>query len=546
MNGYKAVVGLGLALCSFGLFLAGCGNRQSGSEPVKMTPRLSEAELKAGHKLIADNCSSCHTEGEGGGFSRISQERKTPEGWDMTIARMINFHGLEISADDRRGIVKYLANIQGLAPEETADFRYILERRPNFEEKGHDADLMKMCARCHTYSRVALQRRDKDEWVLLAHMHLGQWPSTEYQMYSRERDWWVDATHEVPEKLAKAYPFSTPEWQAWKDGGSPVMAGVWRVAGYVPGKGGYEGTAKILSPETGGMQVTYDLNYADGAKLSGVTNAMLYTGYEWRGQGQFDGKDVQEVYAVSRDGKEFTGRWFLEAADEEGGALHAARVDGPPKILAVSPEYIKAGGKVQVIISGVGLKGDVSLGAGVKVTPVSSDAQKIIVTAEAGADAVVGAHDVKVGDLKGPALVIYNKVDTVQVSPGYGVARAGGTGGVIPAVTAQYEALGYMNGPDGKPGTADDIRIGVMPAAWSTENRDEMATYMEDAKFAGQISATGRFTPGFAGPNPARKFSGGNAGDLLVVANVKDGAATVTGKGRLIVTVQRWNNPPIR
>jgi quinohemoprotein amine dehydrogenase len=59
------------------------------------------------------------------------------------------------------------------------------------------------------------------------------------------------------------------------------------------------------------------------------------------------------------------------------------------------------------------------------------------------------------------------------------------------------------------------------------------------------MEATGRFLPALAGQNPARN-NHSNAGDLAVLATVKDGTQTVTGKGRLVVTAQRWNTPPLR
>ena len=52
----------------------------------------------------------------------------------------------------------------------------------------------------------------------------------------------------------------------------------------------------------------------------------------------------------------------------------------------------------------------------------------------------------------------------------------------------------------------------------------------------------GIFTPAVAGPNPERRFSTNNAGDLTVTGT----ALGLTGEGHLIVTVQRWNDPPIR
>ena len=69
----------------------------------------------------------------------------------------------------------------------------------------------------------------------------------------------------------------------------------------------------------------------------------------------------------------------------------------------------------------------------------------------------------------------------------------------------------------------------------------------EDVKFAGVINPeTGVFTPGDAGPNPDRKYGTNNAGRLAVVAKLQDGKNILEGQGELIVTVQRWNNPPIK
>ena len=57
---------------------------------------------------------------------------------------------------------------------------------------------------------------------------------------------------------------------------------------------------------------------------------------------------------------------------------------------------------------------------------------------------------------------------------------------------------------------------------------------------------SGVFTPGAAGPNPERKYQTNNAGNLKVIATLEQGGQTLQGDGHLIVTVQRWNNPPIR
>jgi quinohemoprotein amine dehydrogenase len=166
----------------------------------------------------------------------------------------------------------------------------------------------------------------------------------------------------------------------------------------------------------------------------------------------------------------------------------------------------------------------------------------VTVEAEAKTDAVPGAYTVAIGGVTGTsAFTVYRQVDSVQIQPAHAIARVGGNGGSTPPIPAQFEAVGYLNGPDGKSGTVDDIRIGVLPATWDTDNYNEEAEKMHDAAFTGEIdSRQGFFMPREAGPNPQRRYSTNNAGDLAVTAKVQE------GKGRLIVTVQRWVDPPVR
>ena len=121
-----------------------------------------------------------------------------------------------------------------------------------------------------------------------------------------------------------------------------------------------------------------------------------------------------------------------------------------------------------------------------------------------------------------------------------------GNGGSTPVVQGRFEAVAHSAGPDRKPGTKDDWAIGPVPAKWSVEPFNEVAKEDRDAEFAGLMDAdTGIFTPAGAGPNPKRRMSTNNAGNLNAVATVTEGKKTLTGKGHFIVTVQRWNNPPL-
>ena len=188
------------------------------------------------------------------------------------------------------------------------------------------------------------------------------------------------------------------------------------------------------------------------------------------------------------------------------------------------------------------------LGEGLRIVEtISADADAVVLRVKAKRRAQSGARKVTVGDEEGDGLLtVYRKIDYVRVEPDYTIARVGGNGGPLPPVTAQFESVAYMNGPDDKPETGDDIRIGVVAAEWSTSNFDSIAATMEDAKYAGRINRAGLFTPAGAGPNPERRYATNNAGNLKVKALVRDGDRSVEGTAQLIVTVQRWNDPPIR
>jgi quinohemoprotein amine dehydrogenase len=496
--------------------------------------------------VLNARCASCHEEKAGGGLSRISEIRKTPEGWDMTLVRMDIWHGVKLSAAERGALVKHLSDAQGLAPEETAPVRYILERQPNVIEAFEDEDMMAMCARCHSFARVTLQRRDTAEWKKLNHTHLGQWPTLEYQAMARDRQWWQLANDDVAPKLGKEYPFKTAAWDAWSKRSPKNLAGKWRVVGHRPGTGGFDGMMEVTRSAEDVYSLAYDLTYADGTRVSGTGDSIVYTGYEWRGSVRLGSEITQEVYTVSADGNSISGRWFLADADEVGGRLTAKRAGGGAAILAVSPPYLRAGREGVIKVHGTGLSGDVSLGAGVEVVKtISATADSVTVIAKAADSAAGGARSVSVGGTSASdAFTVYGSIGSIMVEPGYGIARVGG--GAVPPVTAQFEAVAYLNGADGKAGTDDDVRIGVMPAVWSVENFDQVAATMKDTQYAGSIQSNGMFVPAIAGPNPERPYQTNNAGNLAVKAKVSDEGQSIEGAGQLLVTVQRWNDPPIR
>jgi quinohemoprotein amine dehydrogenase len=459
----------------------------------------------------------------------------------MTLFRMRQVHGLNLGADVHDAIVRYLADTQGLAPAESAAGRFALERRPNAQDIDVGPEIGVMCGRCHSVARVALQRRDEDEWRKLAHTHVGQWASIEYSASGRDRPWWQIASGPLPGKLAALYPFSTTAWSDWKSRPARDLGGNWVVAGHVPGGRDFYGTAHIERDAGGDFKAHYALADVTGFEFNGESKAILYTGYEWRGSAQVGDRSLREVYAVSEDGNRITGRWFDADHAEDGGEWTAVREGGQPEILAVLPRSLRTGTTTTVVIVGSGLGAaampPVSFGEGMTLANVERSAWRIRAVVKVAAGAAPGMRTVAVGGALGKAAV-YAQIDQVDVVPSYAIARLGG--GRIEPVSAQFEAIASTRLPGG-----ELLALGPVTAEWTSIPFDAEAKRTEDEKFSGHFDLRGRFLPGAAGPNPAREFSGDNVGNLAVVARAADGGRTVEGRGHLVVTVQRWITPPI-
>ncbi len=228
--------------------------------PATLLGMLDGAYAQDAEDILNSNCAACH-ERTDGGLARIKDQRKTPEAWDMTIARMMFLHGVELTNDERSALVKYLADTQGLAPAETEGFRYILERVPSQIEQPATDELGVTCGRCHSYARVALQRRTEDEWRKLSHFHLGQYPTAEYQALGRDRNWWDIASEQMPPELAKLYPLDTSEWAAWREHEPVDLSGKWRFVGRDSRIGDYDGVVTIESTgdDTYALTLEFDL-----------------------------------------------------------------------------------------------------------------------------------------------------------------------------------------------------------------------------------------------------------------------------------------------
>lgn len=507
-------------------------------------PAALAAGNPVGAALVAAECGDCHEARADGSLDRIAEGRRTPEGWEMLVGRMTLIHKVPFTDENRRALVKYLSDNAGLAPAETRDWRYLLERRPDASERFEDQLVGDTCARCHSYARIALQRRTEADWLRLSHFHVGQYPTTEIQSGGRDRDWWDIASKQLPAVLARLYPLESAAWTKWKAQTWAKPSGSWRLVGHRPGWGNYEGIATVSETAGDGYTINLELRYADGRSEKGSGRAFMYTGYEWRASLKQGDQDVRQVFTLSEDGNHMQGRWYLRDVDTLGGDLRATRMGAKPEILGVYPEYLKAGATQQLSIHGTGLAGAVDLGRGMRVLrELSRSSETVVVEAQAARNATGGTRQVRVGETVTENLLkVYRRIDILRLVPERGLARVGGNGGTLAAQPAQFEAIGYIAGGKG----SSEQRIGVFPAQWRFTNANANALSFRDASYAGKLEAGGLFVPAPAGPNPKRKFGTNNTGDLKVTATVSDGKRQIKASAPLIVAVQRWVDPPLR
>jgi len=487
-----------------------------------------------GEEVLQNACAACHVKHEDGSWERIDAARKTPEGWDMTVTRMMRNHGVALEPEERSAIVRYLSDTRGLSLAETEGRRYILEREPVAFDEGPDVLMTQTCGRCHSYARVALQRRTAEDWTHLVNFHLGQFPTLEYQALARDRDWWGIAQAEIMPFLARTYPLGEPVAPFAGD-----ASGRYVLAGRQPGRGDYTG-ALVVTRAGEDYAVTMQLDFADGSESYSGSGRILGEG-EWRAT-LSDGKtQIRQVFSF-QNGR-FDGRWYHADSDVIGGRLAAVRPDAAPQVLAAQPARLKIGVPTEVRVAGAGLSDALTLPEGVTGRVRSlKDGVAVLELTAAGA---TGPVSVQLGG-QAVALVAYDRPDRISISPEMAMARIGGNGGPIPKAPAQFEALGWLDGADGKPATEDDVPLGAFPAAWAVDNFDEEAIAMQDAKYSGSIDNTGLFMPADAGPNPERPRQTNNAGNLKVVATVTEGDQPLTAEAHLYATVQRFVDAPIR
>lgn len=504
--------------------------------------------------LVAALCSSCHARDSAGVMQRISFLRKTVEGWETSVRRMVALHGAKLDPASARTIVRYLANQQGLAPSEAKPGLFESERRLTEYKYAAHAETERVCRVCHSLGRVILQRRTRDEWVRLTDTHRALYPVSDFQAFRRGGPPPPDSAG-APQPvdvaiahLARTFPLRTNEWAAWSASMRPArLEGSWLLTGFEPGRGPFFGRLTVTRSPTADDEFTTRATYryaGDGKVESREGRSIVYTGYQWRGRSGPPGADPdaqwREALHVEPGWQVMTGRWFRGGYDEIGMDVTLTRLAGGAVLAGVSQRALQRGSAVDVAVLGANLPrtltaAGLDFGPGVRVERLlRASPDSIVVRVQVDEKATIGTRDLFVaGASLRDAVVVYDQVSRIRVAPLAGMARTGGIR--YPKQLQQFDAFAYINGADGRPETADDIELGRVEAAWSLE--EYAVTYDDDdLKFVGSIDQRGLFTPEVEGPNTARSGNRNNIGDVWVVATYTESGTPVRGRAHLLVS----------
>lgn len=569
MHGRSLLLRVALATATAGMgliLLAGSGPPEvSAGVPAESTlatipgPIIADTGYAISNEAVLRGCVGCHRLDANGRMGRVSFMRKSPEGWQRSIRRMASLHGMNLDPETAREVVRYLATHQGVAPEELEEGRFEVERRM-VSHLYEDRDIQATCAACHSMGRIITQRRSAEEWDLLIETHRALYPLVDRQTFRNfSPPSSGDRRHPVEKAVAHfkaTYPLETPEWASWSANlRAPRLEGSWALEGHDPARGPLYGTVTVRAVPGRDDEFTHEATWVhpeDGATVRRTGRTVVYTGYQWRGRSSpagGSGPDLREVLSVDRGWNEMSGRWFTGDHDELGIDVTLRRVTPAPVVSGVYPPSIRTGTAGQEIrVYGANLPGnlsarDVDFGAGVQVRGVSRPSAGVLVLrVDVDAGAAVGARDLRLpGAARTGALAVYDRVHSIRVTPDREMARIGGV--VHPKRYAQFEAIGYHNGPDGRPGTDDDIPLGRVPVEWSLE---EFPHTLEDddRAFVGTVDARGFFTPGEDGIPGDRSGERNNIGNVWVVATHRpaDGGTTsgstpLRSRGHLLVSV---------
>jgi quinohemoprotein amine dehydrogenase len=305
----------------------------------------------------------------------------------------------------------------------------------------------------------------------------------------------------------------------------------------------------------------------DGSVISRTGHSLVYAGYAWRGRSKGTpaanaapndlGSEVREVMWVAPDQNTAEGRWFWGEYQEFGFDVKMQRASADPTLLGPDVSMLKKGSqatRVRLVAENMPAQiaaADLDFGTGITVKRiVSHSPNEVVAEVDVAADAVPGKRDIAYRrSVLQNAIAVYDRIDLIKVTPDSALAHLGSE--KHPKGYQQFEAIAYQRFRDGKTHTADEVELGPIDVNWSVE--EFYSVYGDDDKeFVGSLSNTGLFSPASDGPNPQRKFSRNNYGDVWVVATAKNekdkDGRPIAGKSYLVVTVPtyiKWDQPEV-
>ena len=557
--------------------------QQTGNQPagLPVAEEKPEEGIPVTDQLVIAKCGTCHTKDDKGNLSRISWERSAPEGWEEAIKRMVRLNGLEIAPVEARSVLKYLSTYHGLAPEEAKPVMYMAEHRVLDEPVPIEA-VRTTCMGCHPFGRGLSWRRSKEDWKLLTNMHVffyaqadvafrrGFFGTGNAPVIAQVQEDAPPLVDQTLDYLAKNAPLHTPEWAAWRARmRAPKLDGRWLVTAHIPGRGKYYGEMVI---ERGSADDEFQTraklqSVTDGSTLTRSGQGLVYAGYSWRGRSKSSNpagaspddlsKEMRETMWFSPDQLWAEGRWFWGEYQEFGVDVKLVRASADATLLGVDRTMLKLGSQAnRVRLVGDNLPAqiapaDLDFGSGVTVRRIVSHTPgEVVAEVDVLSSAVPGKRGIAFRrSVLESVIAVYDRVDYIKVTPEASIAHLGSD--VHPKGYEQFEAIAYQRGADGKLRTADDVELGPIDVTWSVE--EYLSVYGDDDKdFVGTLSPTGLFTPALDGPNPKRKFSRNNYGDVWVVATAKNEKdkddKPLAGRSYLVVTVPlyiRWDQPEV-
>jgi quinohemoprotein amine dehydrogenase alpha subunit len=469
--------------------------------------------------VVRQKCSVCHRLDNQGRVEVIEETRKTPEEWMNVVSRMIRINGAPINDNEFHAVIKELSQHLIVTPKEMAQVAYYTsEENSQFRERSSlmktktEERIFMACVRCHAYGKILSHKKTKDQWVENMQMHLGYYPTVVPQM--REMNWPKEAM-ELADVLAEMCPRDTPEFDAWmKNRKEQDLAGEWKVAGYQPGLGYYDGTYTFTANTKMGEDeyiVRRAVRYENGTTLQQEGVGTLYGEYHLRyalAASPLVGR-VEGVFNLDAAKQGFTGKWWTVVQDTNAYGNEAFyRSTGSPRVFAVFPQAVQATGKGQfVTMIGVNLPSGIDAGdlsfanPNVKVSKLQKmgDA-KLVAEVLASTNAPLGPSAVKIeGVACGESLIVYDNLDGITILPALGRARVS-SGAAYPPHGVQFVARGVHYGPDGQADTADDMILEPVKAEWwleeeSTRENDDDLKYLETSILNGLYVPVTTFAP---------------------------------------------------